>query len=87
MVGKQVDAQPDCIRGVRGLMERNMMRYFFAINALLRTASATPAIQLKKRLRNWFPAVEYYSRQLHEMDPGAYLEMKRAENVRQQTVH
>lgn len=32
-------------------------------------------------------AVERYPRQLHEMDRGAYLEMKHAEHLRQQTVH
>ena len=87
VIGKRADGQPDYIRGVRGLMERNTMRYYLAIDTYLGAARATPAAQLEKRLQNWFTAVEQYPRQLHEMDRGAYLEMKRAEYVRQQNVY
>jgi hypothetical protein len=87
VVGKLADGQPDYIGGVRGLMERNTMRYYLAIDTFLRTASAAPAAQPEQRFQNWFTAVERYSRQLHEMDRDEYLEMKRAEYVRQQTAH
>ncbi len=87
VVGKRADGQPDYIRGVRGLMERNTMRYYLAIDAFLGVAPAAPAARFEKRLQSWFTAVERYPRQLHEMDRGAYLEMKRAEYVRQQTVY
>jgi hypothetical protein len=87
VVGKQADGQPDYIGGVRGLVERNTMRYYLAVDTFLGAAPAAPAAQFEKRLQNWFTAVEYYPRQLHEMDRGAYLEMKRAEYVRQQTVY
>lgn len=87
VIGKQADGQPDYIGGVRGVVERNTMRYFLAIDAYLGAASAPPAAQFEKRLQGWFTAVENYSRQLHEMDRNTYLEMKRAEYVRQQTVY
>jgi hypothetical protein len=87
MVGKRVDGQPDYVGGVRGLVERNTMRYYLAIDTFLGAASAAPAAQLEKRLQSWFTAAERYPRQLHEMDRGEYLEMKRAEHLRQQTVH
>jgi len=45
---------------------------------------APPQAQLEKRLRDWFAAVERYPRQLHEMEQGEYLEMKRKEYLRQQ---
>jgi hypothetical protein len=85
-VGKQANGQPDYIDGVRGLVERNTMRYYLAIDSFLESASAAPAAQLEQRLQSWFTAVERYPRQLHEMDRTAYLEMKRAEYLRQQTV-
>ena len=44
-----------------------------------------PAAQLEQRLQSWFRASERYPRQLHEMDREAYLVMKRAEHLRQQT--
>jgi hypothetical protein len=87
MIGKQSDGQPDYVGGVRGVVERNTMRYYLAIDTFLGTANAAPAAQLEKRLQGWFTAVERYPRQLHEMDRGEYLEMKRAEYLRQQTVH
>jgi hypothetical protein len=86
VIGKRADGQPDYIGGVRGLVERNTMRYYLAIDTFLGSARAAPATQLENRLQNWFTAVEQYPRQLHEMDRGAYLEMKRAEYMRQQTV-
>jgi len=85
VIGKQEDGQPDYIDGVRGVVERNTMRYYLAIDSFLGAASAPPAARLEKRLQSWFTAVEQYPRQLHEMDRGAYLEMKRAEHLRQQT--
>ena len=85
VIGKQVDGQPEYIGGVRGLVERNTMRYYLAIDAFLRAARAAPAAQLEKRLEYWFSAVEQYPRQLHEMDRSTYLEMKRAEHLRQQS--
>ena len=87
VVGQQVDGQPDYVGGVRGLMERNTMRYYLAIDAFLGATSVAPALQLEKRLQDWFTSVERYQRQLHEVDREPYLEMKRAEYVRQQTVY
>ena len=86
VTGKLADGQPSYIGGVRGLLERNTMRYYLAINAFLEASSAEPALQLEQRLQSWFTAVERYPRQLHELDRAAYLEMKRAEHGRQQTL-
>lgn len=87
VIGKQDDGQPDYIRGVRGLMERNTMRYYLAIDSFLGATHMAPAARFEKRLQNWFTAAERYPRQLHEMDRRTYVEMKRAEHVRQQTVY
>lgn len=87
VIGTLPDGMPDYIGGVRGLVERNTMRYYLAIDTYLGAANAAPTAQLEKRLQNWFTAAERYPRQLHEMDRQAYLEMKRAEHQRQQTVY
>lgn len=86
VTGKRADGQPEYIAGVRGLVERNTMRYYLAIDSFLQAANAAPAAQLERRLQNWFAAVERHPRQLHEMDRMSYIEMKRAEYLRQQTV-
>jgi hypothetical protein len=84
VVGAQADGQPLHIGGMRGVVERNTMRYYLAIEAFLGTLSAPPQARLEKRLRDWFAAAERYPRQLHEMEQGEYLDMKRKEYLRQQ---
>jgi hypothetical protein len=77
--------QVHLISGVRGVVERNTMRYFLAIDSALAVHGLPQSAQLEARLQDWFTAVERYPRQLHEMDRPTYLEMKRAEHARQQT--
>jgi hypothetical protein len=83
--GRQADGQPDYIGGVRGLVERNTMRYYLAIDAFMASVHVAPEAQLEHRLRHWFTAAEGYPRQLHEVDQQAYLDMKQAEYLRQQS--
>ena len=85
VVGTGSDGQPLHIGGIRGLVERNTMRYYLAIEAFLGAVSAPPPERLEKRLREWFAACERYPRQLHEMEQGEYLDMKRKEYLRQQS--
>ena len=75
----QPGQSPGYIGGMRGLVERNTMRYFLAIDTFLGALSAAPAEQQEKRLRAWFDGTERHARQLHEMDRDAYLAMKRDE--------
>ncbi len=72
------------IGGLRGLVERNTMRYYLAIDAYLDAIPAPPAEQQEKRLAGWFNATEKYAKQLHEVDREDYLSMKRREIQRQQ---
>ena len=85
IVGRQSDGRPLHVGGMRGVVERNTMRYYLAIEAFLGALSAPPQARLEKRLHDWFAAVERYPLQLHEMEQGEYLDMKRREYVRQQT--
>ena len=82
VVGKQSDGQLDYIDGMRGLVERNTMRYYLAIEAFLGAQAAPPQARLEKSLRDWFAAIERHPRQLHELEQGEYLEMKRREYLR-----
>lgn len=77
----------DYVAGVRGVVERNTMRYYLAIDSFLASQGEPPAAQLEHRLQTWFSAVERYPRQLHEVDRSDYLAMKRAEVLRQQTLY
>lgn len=84
VVGKRRDGKPDYVDGVRGMVERNTMRYYLAIDTYLGAADSPAASRPEKRFQNWFAAAEQYPRQLHEIDRNEYLEMKRAEYARQQ---
>ena len=81
IVGQRADGDPEYVRGVRGLIERNTMRYYLAIDAYL---DAEPAGELEQRLQNWFASTELYPQQLRELDQTDYLAMKRSEYARQQ---
>ncbi|MDF3084246.1 hypothetical protein [Burkholderia sola] len=72
--------QPQYVGGVRGLLERNTMRYYLAIDTYLATLDKP----IDQRLARWFDATEQYPQQLHEVERGAYLQMKAQEVQRQQ---
>ncbi|MEX3966635.1 hypothetical protein AB4Y42_31160 [Paraburkholderia sp. EG286B] len=77
--------EPKYADGVRGLVERNTMRYYLAIDAFIGEPSSLPDTRLEQRLNEWFSASEQYPRQLHEIDRQHYIDMKQAECRRLQT--
>ena len=83
ITGKGEDGKPVYIKGVRGVVERNTMRYYLAIEAYLGSLSVPPGEQQEGRLRDWFAATERHAAQLHEMELDEYLKMKRHELQRQ----
>lgn len=78
-------SDPQYVGGVRGLVERNTMRYYLAIDAYLGALSSPSNARLDKRLADWFDATEQYPRQLHEVSRADYMQMKHDEYQRQQT--
>lgn len=86
VVGKDGNGEPIYIGGVRGAIERNVMRYYLAIDSYMASLSAPPDEQLDKRIDAWFNSSERYARQLHEMDKGQYVAMKKGEYERQQAM-
>ena len=85
VTGRDKDGQPRYIDGLRGLIERNTMRYYLAIEAYLGALSTPTAARLEKLLADWYASVERYPRQLHEIGQDDYLVMKRREYQRQQS--
>lgn len=84
ITGTGNDGQPIYQGGVLGVVERNTMRYYLALEADLGASSGTAAEQQEQRLNDWHSAVERYPRQLHELERGEYLDMKHKEISRQQ---
>ena len=83
VLGYGSNGKPIYQGSVRGLIERNTMRYYLALEAYLGALSGTAAEQQEQRLNDWHSAVERYPLQLHELERSEYLDMKHAEILRQ----
>ena len=84
-LAQSAQGPPVWIKGVRAVVERNTMRYYLAIHSYLATRQLPADQRFEASLQNWFTASETYPHQLHEIERPAYLTMKRAEHLRQQT--
>lgn len=84
ITGRDSDGKPVYMGNVRGVVERNTMRYYLAVEAYLGTLSLPPSEQVERRMQDWYAGIERYPRQLHELERTQYLDMKRKEVQRQQ---
>lgn len=73
---------PEYIHGLRGLVERNSVRYFLTVDAYLGAMRSPPAQQPQRRLSAWYAGCELYPRQLHEVDRQTYMATKSADRSR-----
>ncbi|MCM1129449.1 MAG: hypothetical protein NC211_03985 [Alistipes senegalensis] len=78
VTGKKADGTPEYASGMRGIIERNALRYYLAVNAYLDSLSLPVNKQRDYRLTAWFDATARYP-QLHEISKDAYLKMKKEE--------
>ena len=79
--GRPADAQ--WVGGVRGIIERNTMRYFMGLSCGLQFAGTdAPAQRFAQMAPCWYDETERYPQQLHDMGRAEYLEMKRGEYAR-----
>jgi hypothetical protein len=85
IVGRSADGQAIRAGGPRGLLERNTMRYYLAVEAYLAARRLPASQQIQQALQDWFTATERYPLQLHEIDRSAYIDMKLREIRRQET--
>lgn len=83
-IGTRPDGKPEYIRGVRGVVERNAMRYYVAIDSYLGTASLPRDERFEKGLKTCIDTLEQYALQLREVDRPTYLQMKKREYKRMQ---
>jgi len=76
---------PQLVRGTRGALERNTMRYYLAFDAYLRSLSTPAPLRFEQSLEIWFADTERFARQLREVKHDDYIAMKRDQYIRQQS--
>ena len=79
-VGKQPSGEPELVGGMLGLVERNAMRYFLAVDAYTEAPD-----NFEKRLALWYSATQKYPLQLNDLTEAEYLQIKQADRQRQGT--
>ena len=82
--GVDGNGKPRYVEGVRGAIERNAMRHYLALQAVLGTWTLPAKRRFEASLQRWFALTEHYQPQLHEMDQAEYLQAKRREHLNQQ---
>ena len=86
LLGTGTEGQPRRVGGLRGVLERNTVRYYLAIEAYLGVQALPAAQQSPKSLTDWFAATERHAEQLHEISGDEYIAMKSRELLRQRSV-
>ncbi|MDM0027400.1 hypothetical protein [Variovorax saccharolyticus] len=79
-VGKEPSGEPRLVGGMLGLVERNAMRYFLAVDAYTQAPD-----DFDKRLVLWYSGTEKYPRQLNDLSQAEYLKLKQSDRQRQGT--
>jgi hypothetical protein len=80
------DHPPHLVRGIRGALERNTMRYYLAFDAYLHTLASPAPQRFEASIERWFEDTERFARQLREVTHDDYIAMKRGQYLRQQTL-
>lgn len=80
--GRGPDGGKRLVRGMRGVMERNTMRYVLAIDAHLDSLAAPARERVARRTADWYAAIARYPLQLRDIERDDYLDMKRREFAR-----
>jgi hypothetical protein len=74
---------PVRVGGIQGAVERNAVRYYFALQAYMDTLKSPENERFEKRIDRWYGLTARYPRQLHEMSRSEYLDAKRREHENQ----
>ncbi|QKE64068.1 hypothetical protein HNE05_12160 [Aquipseudomonas campi] len=86
IIGQTASGEPVYQGDMRGVVERNTMRYYLAVDAYLGALALPAKARQEQRLNDWHSGVERYPRQLHELERADYLAMKQQEIERQQAL-
>jgi hypothetical protein len=74
---------PQYVKGFRGLVERNAMRYYLAFQAFLDTQSIPASYRFEACINEVYDLMARYPAQFHDMEKLEYLDVKRRERENQ----
>jgi hypothetical protein len=77
---------PVYIGGPRGAIERNAVRYYFAIQSFMNTLRYPEESRFSMRTDKWYDLTDRYRKQLFDLDKKDYLTFKTTEHKNQVTL-
>ena len=83
VIGADREGKPIYVRGIKGVIERNVIRYYLAGKTYILTQRLPVDKRFEARIKNWYDETERYHRQLFEMNKTKYLKAKRKERANQ----
>ena len=83
VTGTDSSGNPVYIGGPRGAVERNAVRYYFAIQSFMDTLRIPEESRFSMRTIEWYDLTSRYRRQLFDLDRKDYLMFKAAEHKNQ----
>jgi hypothetical protein len=86
VTGTDRNGEDICIGGPRGAIERNAVRYYFAIQTVMKTMRYPEKQLFGKRISEWYDLTSRYRRQLFDLDKNNYLTNKTTEHRNQITL-
>lgn len=86
VTGTDSSGKPVYIGGPRGAVERNAVRYYFAIQSYMNTLRYPEERRFSLRISDWYDLTARYRKQLFELDKDDYLTFKTKERMHQVTL-
>jgi hypothetical protein len=83
VTGTDSNGQPVYIGGARGAIERNAVRYYFAIQSFMKTLHYPEENRFSMRISEWYDLTDRYRQQLFELEKKDYLKLKTSEHANQ----
>ncbi|MBI3775685.1 MAG: hypothetical protein HY273_09060 [Gammaproteobacteria bacterium] len=75
--------KPVPVKGVQAMIERNVVRYFLALQIYVDTRALTESERFEQQINRWFDYTERFHAQLYELPKAEYLANKRRERDNQ----
>jgi len=83
VTGTDGNGKPVYIDGPRGALERNAVRYYFAIQSFMNTLSYPEKNRFSGRISNWYDLTTRYRKQLFDLEKNDYITFKTKERTNQ----